>query len=407
MIEINVQFQDFRIGEWDPETEEKQFGIENTFLSQLQPVVFDDNGIPIPELDGSIHDIFENNDNVEADFNNEDDDDILSVHELVAPHLRNGDITHITDFRPANDTAQTSEYSYNSIVHSRSGKFIDQIWAGPHHWKLKFLRRSSVRFSGQQKSVTSSKQNRKKTEAEMVDLTKKVEIDFSKRLIIKRKPASIDISKITLPLLDPWCAKMLTKINERMLKPGICPVKKVQMNKETNQLDYEVTAYKYENPNDSLYCSQSQHDENNGDIGDAHVGSDTEVEEHIVREGADQQNLAENLVENPEMVPKSYIPYALRAKQMDMKKLKGAVWYSLTNISLIPIEKSQERHAEVIPTNFSKLYKSLPQFLAEKESKELSCPLAFVALLHLCNEQNLQLTQISSSDFNIKGPGSR
>ncbi|KAG5864093.1 hypothetical protein JTB14_007598 [Gonioctena quinquepunctata] len=98
---------------------------------------------------------------------------------------------------------------------------------------------------------------------------------------------------------------MLTKINERMLKPGICPVKKVQMNKETNQLDYEVTAYKYENPNDSLYCSQSQHDENNGDIGDAHVGSDTEVEEHIVREGADQQNLAENLVENPEMVPKS------------------------------------------------------------------------------------------------------
>ncbi|KAG5879708.1 hypothetical protein JTB14_008534 [Gonioctena quinquepunctata] len=106
------------------------------------------------------------------------------------------------------------------------------------------------------------------------------------------------------------------------------------------------------------------------------------------------------------MVQQSYVPYVMRAKQMDMKKLKGAVWQYLTNTANTLIDKeTQKRHGQVIQTTFSELYKGLPKLLLEKECKELSCSLAFVALLHLCNEQNLELTQIYTyKDFHIKGP---
>lgn len=63
----------------------------------------------------------------------------------------------------------------------------------------------------------------------------------------------------------------------------------------------------------------------------------------------------------------------------------------------------QDRNGTIIPQTFSEMFKHLPDLLAEKEKKELTCPLAFVALLHLCNEQNLHLTQIDGyRDFHIR-----
>ncbi|KAG5879709.1 hypothetical protein JTB14_008535 [Gonioctena quinquepunctata] len=218
-----------------------------------------------------------------------DDNDIQSIHEFGAPQLRDNDIAHITDFKAADDTAQTSEYSYNTILNTRTGKFIDQIWAGPHHWKLKFLRRSAVRFSGQQRSITSSKEHkqaRKRAEPEPIDFTKHVEVDFSKKLVIKRKAPTVDINKITLPLLDPLCARMLEKINELMLKPGVCPVKKkVKKDSEANNLDYELNPYKYENPNDSQYCSQ-YHDDDNGALDGGHTGMTSKLKNILLEKSS-------------------------------------------------------------------------------------------------------------------------
>lgn len=41
--------------------------------------------------------------------------------------------------------------------------------------------------------------------------------------------------------------------------------------------------------------------------------------------------------------------------------------------------------------HFSDIYRILPQHLSDKMKKDLSCPLAFAALLHLCNEHDLEL----------------
>lgn len=58
---------------------------------------------------------------------------------------------------------------------------------------------------------------------------------------------------------------------------------------------------------------------------------------------------------------------------------------------------------DVHKKTFSEIYKEVPSRITDKMQQELSCPLAFVALLHLCNEQNLQLTGRSDlRDFTIE-----
>lgn len=42
-------------------------------------------------------------------------------------------------------------------------------------------------------------------------------------------------------------------------------------------------------------------------------------------------------------------------------------------------------------SKFSEVYKEIPDKLPEKYRSELSCSLAFAALLHLANEHNLEL----------------
>lgn len=55
------------------------------------------------------------------------EDDVQSIHEEVAPQLR-GDIAHIVHFNPdMTEGAQVSEYSYNPVVSTFSGKLIDQV----------------------------------------------------------------------------------------------------------------------------------------------------------------------------------------------------------------------------------------------------------------------------------------
>ncbi|KAJ8947872.1 hypothetical protein NQ318_010018 [Aromia moschata] len=390
-VKLCVQFKDFEVDKFDPEQEEKLLAREKSVLRQ-EEVVFDDNGIPIPELDGSVHDIFTNAVNSDDEA---PDDDIRSIHEEIAPQL-GGNLEHIVQFRPdVPEGLQRSEYSYNAVVNTRSGKVIDQIWAGPSHWKLKCIKSAPARFSGQVVEEKRQKRGKRKALPQMIDFDAECDqLDMNAKVKIKRRPP-----RITLPFPDTFCIKMMAHINELMIKPGVCPVQK----KPQTQADYEVSAYKYENPNDSQYCPQGNDDDGGDDADDMpmHENHNDIEEEHNV---AQQRFLGDNLVDAPETVPQSYIGYALQAKKMNMKKLKTAVWQTLTGTTAEVINDDQAR-AKVKPMNFSNMYEHLPDRLTGNTREELSCPLAFVALLHLANEQNLQLKQLPGyKDFHIRGP---
>merc|ERR1711872_21311 len=122
----------------------------------------------------------------------------------------------------------------------------------------------------------------------------------------------------------------------------------------------------------------------------------------------------ENLVEAPKMVDKAalQIGYAKTAKKVDMKRIKHVAWSILTqekeNQSGSPDKQKDqdnvEKPKEVEETQFTSLYKTLkqPTRLPKTMSDNLSVPLAFIALLHLCNEESLQLIPSESlDDFKI------
>lgn len=118
-------------------------GIFRIRSNALDEVVLDDDGIPIPELDGSIRDVFMDRD--EAD----DDDPIIEEAEHDAGFNIQTEVQNIIDFRPTENSLgnDRTDYSFSPLV-NMGHQVIEQIWAGPAHWKLKHIRNSKLIYSG-------------------------------------------------------------------------------------------------------------------------------------------------------------------------------------------------------------------------------------------------------------------
>ncbi|KAF5270534.1 hypothetical protein FQR65_LT05432 [Abscondita terminalis] len=382
-IHICAQFANFEIDEWDPDNEKEMLNYNRTINEE---VAFDTDGIPIPELDGSVHDLFANN--VEQDNVGSSDEE--QINEIGQIAFNNRTVPHITDFRLENETC-TNEYSYVNGIQLMDNKHLMQVWAGPSHWKLKSIKTTASRFSGQQEKQTKSTK-KARLETPLINFMEE-ECVLNKTKIYKIKRRNVDDNpyKCTLPqvLIDSMQEKAPLMLKHVYLQHS---------SKEDNVIDKEMAPYNYENPDDSQYCAE------NGFGDDSHEGGEGDfINEEGAPVGLQRTCLGENLIDAPELVPKSYIPYAMQAKKMDMKKLKTAIWKGLiskTPNEIIPDDNMYKK--EVQPIKFSSLYKYLPDRLTEKMREELSCPLAFVALLHLANEQNLLINgQPDLSDFAV------
>ncbi|XP_008197779.2 condensin complex subunit 2 [Tribolium castaneum] len=368
-FELCVRFKNFEIGTW---TLEDEANLLEDARDTLPPPVLDENGVPIPELDGSIHDVFEDND-VPGDDSVSD-----TESQEVFQMQFHGGINPIVDAIPPEYRIET-DYSYNTLVRSQSGTYIDKIWAGPYHWKVKFMKKSTDRYSGADQEV--AKRAKKKKEPQPINFFELPEdaTKTFKKLVIKRMPCSTSCEKITYPVLDSWVNKSL---NYLYLKPNT-PLP--QLNIVEKNHDYEVAVYDYENPNDSLYCSQHNMDDANDEPGAHTLEEDMPPIAH-------QQFLAGNLVDAPEIVSVDHVTYAMHAKKIDMKKLKTCMWKHL----------SGGEEGTVQPTSFSKVYEQIPR-LAPEMSKNLSPHLGFLSLLHLCNDHSLYLEAINDrGDFIIR-----
>lgn len=87
------------------------------------------------------------------------------------------------------------------------------------------------------------------------------------------------------------------------------------------RIDHNITNYEYDNPNDAEYCNETLQ----GDALDAD-GSDNDAEPPAAEEAENNGSFMEdNMVNMPNLVQKSHVPYATQAKKVDMRKLKGAI----------------------------------------------------------------------------------
>ncbi|XP_066259486.1 condensin complex subunit 2-like [Euwallacea similis] len=386
-------FTDFRLDLWDPE-ENNDLLTKSTTLDE---VVLDDKGIPIAELDGSIHDIF-------ADGNDQGElEDLLTDEEEVEMPLRNRDLETIVNFYPTEQglvsNVERSVYSFNNVMDTAYGK-VDQIWAGPSHWKLKFIRNNSMVYAGKDRKEEERRKTKplkRKFEPQPFDWmalyhNTPSDLDNKGTRLKKKKCIVVDTRKILMPLRNTAAIKMIENMEYLCTIPTMKVVKKKPLG---NEVDYYVSGYNYDNPNDSHYCppqSENIHD-NEDDTDNPSHDMDCSFPKSIDEYAP--EFTGDNMVDAPYMVQQSFMHYATRAKKMDMKKLKESVWCALTQ------KTKFDTSAQVKRIQFSQMYQQLPQFLDEKVASELSCPLAFVALLHLCNEQNLSLKSQNDYDFCI------
>lgn len=126
-------------------------------------------------------------------------DDVCEEEEFCAQIQ--GEIAHIVDLKPE-EVSHRTEYSYKTTMQTHNGRIIDQIWAGPSHWKLKYIRPRKSRFTGesglQGDKTTVHKQQSKKKKPSVVLFECNLDepkIDMDKRLKGRRKAPVTDPQK--------------------------------------------------------------------------------------------------------------------------------------------------------------------------------------------------------------------
>lgn len=143
------------------------------------------------------------------------------------------------------------------------------------------------------------------------------------------------------------------------------------MNIQENNLEKLNISVEENNSFDAEYCSLLQDDFLNDNFNSENEGVPEEI----------QNSFEESDIIAALDLPINPLPYAIRPTKMDMKKLKICMWEEIVGKGTIKL---------------SSLYIKIPEKLPENSAKNLSGPLAFVALLHLANEHNLQI--ISSNN---------
>ncbi|XP_038206223.1 condensin complex subunit 2 [Zerene cesonia] len=367
-------FAGFSISNWDPETEESDTRVnnwveENQLNLSQQAVAFDVNAEvePIPQ-DEVQNDLLE--DEPLGGIESEEEADV-AVAACVA-RLGGAAPARLADMRPSAPHHARLEYSYCGAVLA--------AWAGPAHWRLKNNRASKMT------ERTQSTAGRLTVEGKKPARTKR-QLDFLGAGLAfdsraeptgeyePTQPAKIMISRKTLATGHTW--------NEANFKT---PIDSWPDSMHTRSV-----------------CSRTSDKSGTARLppeGDEWGNEDgaTVSNPHALVPGAEPDGELGDMLEPPTKVAKIFIPYAMRAKKVDMKQLKHCTWKMLT-------EKTPEGDKEdVSETTFFSIYSRLPNKLSTNMRESLSVPLALLSVLHLANEKGLILEKSEDlQDFNILG----
>jgi len=319
-------------------------------------------------------------------------------------------------------TTAPLEYSY--FDHGKLG-----AWAGPKHWKFKPM--SKVVQEGEKQK------GRKRKEVVQLDYDmydRNAEDNEELQEVLEKLSLLLTVPKKSVKLVDKtmkgWNRERSTLPEDlhysghELVRLKTVDKMVVQAVKKVPEAEVDdVEDYDYDNAADNDgYCpdiddeqdayGDAMEDPQQTILGSSMMEGDQEVPSSQVADFA-----GENLVEAPKMVDKAalQIGYAKTAKKVDMKRIKRVAWNILTqasseekeNQSGSPekqVDKELVEHnaggREVEETQFTTLYKTLkqPTRLPKTMSENLSVPLAFIALLHLCNEESLHLIPSEQMD---------
>uniref|UniRef100_A0A7N8YMI4 Condensin complex subunit 2 n=1 Tax=Mastacembelus armatus TaxID=205130 RepID=A0A7N8YMI4_9TELE len=286
-------------------------------------------------------------------------------------------------------SSQPREYSYFSPRTMAT-------WAGPGYWQFK----PKHKLDHMPDKETRKRKPKKTFE---IDFNDDVNFDTyfrTTRAATTNSKSALSASNknTTLPADFQFPPETLSQLS---LKPS-------SQKRLSGELGEGIGDYDYNNANDTAnFCPGLQGGDSEDDVEGFAGSDDTQPSgDSIPTPSQDLLGIStygeEDLVPEPHRVNKIEINYAKTAKNMDMKRLKNSMWTFLT--------ESPEKSTEEIETVevcgekvFSDTTKILLQRLPSTMAQNLSVPLAFVALLHLANEKNLELVKVDDmSDIIIR-----
>ncbi|XP_029019911.1 condensin complex subunit 2 [Betta splendens] len=296
-------------------------------------------------------------------------------------------------------SSQPREYSYFSPRTMAT-------WAGPGYWQFK----PKHKLDNYPEKETRKRRPKKTFE---IDFNDDVNFDTyfrTTRAATTNSKSALSASnkKTTLPTDFQFPPETLSQLS---LKPSTSLSQEGQK-RLSGELGEGIGDYDYNNANDTAnFCPGLQGGDSDDDDAEGFASSDDTQPsgDGLPAPSQDLEGVStygeDDLVPEPHRVNKIEINYAKTAKKMDMKRLKSSMWSLLT--------ESPEKHTEVVDTAekpevcgekvFSQTTKTLLQRLPNIMAQNLSVPLAFVALLHLANEKNLELVKVEDmSDIIIR-----
>lgn len=393
---ICPSLQDFSFTSWNPEQ------TMNQLLEKMKQGehVFDVNAEPEPEPE-------EDSPDFDADFEEGqgDYDDELKEYKEGCEAGGSGKGRDVIPIGEGDIATMCLQLSSQPRDYSYFSPRTMATWAGPGYWQFKPKHKLDH-------MPDKEKPKRKPKKVYEIDFNDDVNFDTYFRTTraattISKSALSSCTKKTTLPADFQFPPETLSQLS---LKPSSSLHQEAQK-RLSGEVGEDIGDYDYNNANDTANFCPGLPGGDSDDDAELFTGSD-DTQPSVDSFPPPSQDLCnvttygeDDLVPEPHRVNKIEINYAKTAKKMDMKRLKNSMWTLLTDSPEKPKEEVEtvEKPEVCGEKAFSQTTKSLLQRLPSTMAQNLSVPLAFVALLHLANEKNLELVKVDDmSDIIIR-----
>ena len=319
----------------------------------------------------------------------------------------------IEDMQPET-SAVLSDYSYRPLDQ------IGQFWAGPSHWKFRQSRRTNLASIGSRIScatsvseVQAAQQRPKVSRKKKIIPKSKANLEDALSFeddehLFARKKKSRSIQLTSQMISKRWESKKLKLPVDHHVPSDVFDLfvnsKAVQINSNPDRTFTGTDngdGYNYDNEVDRNYCSRvdvqsDTETETNTDMGQMDNNMEFEMGDMLPPPALPQQldEIPDYFQGAPDRINKINIAFAKRAKVVDMKQLKNCS-FNLINQKFTSNPLNNPHFLEVV--------EELPKVLSKTTAENMSLPLAFYAMLHLCNDKNLELIRDNDlRDFEIQ-----
>ncbi|EDW90484.1 condensin complex subunit 2 [Drosophila yakuba] len=383
---------------------------------------------PMPDFDGPPPLVLEVDSNEMEELTTEEQTVINNCRRL---HKQT---EFIEDLRPVDGNSKL-EYSYRPMDQ------ISQFWAGPSHWKFKRTRpRSTFSQTNGQVDTQPIRSQRPKKSALLSANRKAKAVDYGNVTENFFQQLDTTIRQRRVNFQKKWDPRKLILPTKFDLEPDLFfkydSAPSIKLSKCVGEpdsdeggdlgIDMDADMHHDDDNDQGLFNNEHFTDAVPANVSViAAIAAEQAGEASIMDVDAGEMGLAQmNATCNntvfeigtefegaPSQVAKVIVPFAKRAKVIDMKNLKKSCNSLIQKqlLNAVPEEtipshpKKKNEHYSKGVASFQQVYDKLPNLLTTKMADSLSPSVAFYAVLHLANDLKLRLIpQENLEDFQIR-----